>query len=133
MTTSQFSKWLTGFIDGEGSFQVFLDRHYLRVMFRIRLHKDDINVLQKIQEFLGVGRVVLDGNTCVFRISNVKDLINVLFPLLDKYNLGNMPNFGYGGKHLHSLNRSKKNYSTLSTVRYYRTYSSEGISQVSKF
>ena len=87
MTTSQFSKWLTGFIDGEGSFQVFLDRHYLRVMFRIRLHKDDINVLQKIQEFLGVGRVVLDGNTCVFIISNVKDLINVLFPLLDKYNL----------------------------------------------
>ena len=87
MTTSQFSKWLTGFIDGEGSFQVFLDRHYLRVMFRIRLHKDDINVLQKIQEFLGVGRVVLDGNTCVFRISNVKDLINVIFPLLDKYNL----------------------------------------------
>ena len=87
MTTSQFSKWLTGFIDGEGSFQVFLDRQYLRVMFRIRLHKDDINVLQKIQEFLGVGRVVLDGNTCVFIISNVKDLINVLFPLLEKYNL----------------------------------------------
>ena len=87
MTTSQFSKWLTGFIDGEGSFQVFLDRQYLRVMFRIRLHKDDINVLQKIKEFLGVGRVVLDGNTCVFRISNVKDLINVLFPLPDKYNL----------------------------------------------
>ena len=86
MTTSQFSKWLTGFIDGEGSFQVYLDRHYLRVMFRIRLHKDDINVLQK-NKFLGVERVVLDGNSCVFIISNVKDLINVLFPLLDKYNL----------------------------------------------
>ena len=51
MTTSQFSKWLTGFIDGEGNFQVYLDRHYLRVMFRIRLHKDDINVLQKNQKF----------------------------------------------------------------------------------
>ena len=87
MNSSQFSRWLAGFIDGEGNFQVFLDRHYLRVMFRIRLHKDDINVLQKIQEFLGVGRVVLDGNTCVFIISNVKDLINVLFPLLDRYNL----------------------------------------------
>ena len=56
-------------------------------MFRIRLHKDDINVLQKIQEFLGVGRVVIEGNSCVFIISNVKELINVLFPLLDKYNL----------------------------------------------
>ena len=42
---------------------------------------------QKIQTFLGVGRVVIEGNSCVFIISNVKELINVLFPLLDKYNL----------------------------------------------
>lgn len=76
-----------GFIDAEGNFQVFLDRLYLRVMFRIRLHKDEINVLNKIQEILGVGKVLIDGNSVVFIISNVKDLINVLFPLLDKYNL----------------------------------------------
>ena len=87
MNRSQFSRWLVGFIDGEGNFQVFLDIHYLRVMFIIRLHKDDISVLHKIQKFLGVGRVVLDGNSCVFIINNVKDLINVLFPLLEKYKL----------------------------------------------
>ena len=56
-------------------------------MFRIRLHKDEINVLTKIQEFLSVGRVIIEGNSSVFIISNVKDLINILFPLLDKYNL----------------------------------------------
>lgn len=49
MKKEQFSRWLTGFIDGEGNFQVYLDRNYLRVMFRIRLHIDDINVLQKIR------------------------------------------------------------------------------------
>ena len=87
MNRSEFSRWLVGFIDGEGNFQVYLDRHYLRVMFRIRLHKDEITVLQKIQEFLGVGRVVLDGNSCVFIISNIKDLINIIFPLLETYNL----------------------------------------------
>ena len=41
---------------------------------------------KKIQEILGIGRVVMESNSCVFIISNVKDLINVLFPLLDKYN-----------------------------------------------
>ena len=59
-------------------------------MFRIRLHKDEINVLTKIQEFLGVcasARVIIEGNSSVFIISNVKDLINIFFPLLDKYNL----------------------------------------------
>ena len=51
MDRSQFSSWLSGFIDGvaggQGNFQVFLDRYYLKVMFRLRLHKDDINVLKK--------------------------------------------------------------------------------------
>ena len=47
----EFSKWLTGFIDGEGNFQVFLDRNYLRVMFRVRLHKEDINLLKKYKNF----------------------------------------------------------------------------------
>ena len=87
MNSEQFSSWLSGFIDGEGNFQVYLDRSYLRVMFRIRLHIDDVAVLHKIRDFLGVGRVVINGNSCVFIISDVNSLLNVLFPLLDKYKL----------------------------------------------
>lgn len=81
---SQFSRWLTGFIDAEGNFQVFLDRNYLRLAFRIRLHIDDVEILYAIKEFLGVGRVTLSKGeaSCVFIISNVQDLLNVLFPLL---------------------------------------------------
>jgi hypothetical protein len=88
MKREQFSRWLTGFIDGEGNFQVYLDRSYLRVMFRIRLHIDDIVVLKKkIRDFLGVGRVVIEGSSCLFIISDVKSLLTVLFPLLNKYQL----------------------------------------------
>jgi LAGLIDADG endonuclease. len=87
MKREQFSRWLTGFIDGEGNFQVYLDRSYLRVMFRIRLHIDDIVVLQKIRDFLGVGRVVIEGSSCLFIISDVKSLLTFLFPLLNKYQL----------------------------------------------
>lgn len=56
-------------------------------MFRIRLHIDDIATLEKIRYFLGVGRVAIEGSSCVFIISNVKDLLTILFPLLDKYHL----------------------------------------------
>lgn len=87
MTRDQFSRWFSGFADGEGSFQVFLDRNYLRVMFRIRLHIDDIAILYRIQEFLGVGKVQINNNSCVFVISRLEDLKNVLLPLLDQYNL----------------------------------------------
>lgn len=87
MNREQFSLWLSGFIDAEGNFQVFLDRKYLRVMFRIRLHIDDILILYQIKEFLGVGNVKIEKNSCLFIISDKKSLNTVLFPLLDKYNL----------------------------------------------
>jgi len=87
MSRDQFSRWFSGFVDGEGNFQVFLDRNYLRVIFRIRLHIDDIAILYKIQQFLGVGKVQINNNSCVFVIYKLKDLTTVLFPLLDQYNL----------------------------------------------
>jgi hypothetical protein len=56
----------------EGNLQVFLDRHYLRVVLRINLHIDDIAVLYRIKEFLGVGTVRISQNSCVYSIGNVK-------------------------------------------------------------
>jgi LAGLIDADG endonuclease len=116
MNKNQFSNWLSGFIDlllpsllrfplsrmtsgpkggqrlsyeqqGEGNFQVFLDRNYLRAVFRIRLHIDDIAILFKIKEFLGVGKVSIHGSNCLFSVTNIRDIQNVFLPLLDNYNL----------------------------------------------
>ena|SRR5947207_211055 len=84
---NQFSSWLTGFVDGEGNFQVFLDRHYLRVVFRINLHIDDIDILYRVKEFLGVGTEISNQNSCVYSIGKVNDLLTVLFPLLDQNKL----------------------------------------------
>jgi len=80
-------RWLIGFIDAEGNFQVFIDRNYLRVMFRIRLHIDDILVLKLIMAYLHVGQVTIDGNSAVYTISNVDQLMAVLIPLIKKYGL----------------------------------------------
>jgi len=83
----EFKQWLVGFIDAEGNFQVFMDRKYVRVMFRIRLHVDDVAILYRIKEFLGVGKVVIEKDSALFVITNAGDLINVLFPILDQYKL----------------------------------------------
>lgn len=87
ISTQQFSQWLSGFIDGEGNFQVFIDRSYVRVVFRIVLHIDDIEILYKIKEFLKVGTVRFNKNYCIYTIGSIDDLINQLFPVLDKYSL----------------------------------------------
>ena len=78
---------MRGFIDAPVNFQVFIDRKYLRVMFRINLHIDDVEILYKIKEFLGVGKVVIGKSSAVYVINNTADLINVLFPILDQYKL----------------------------------------------
>ena len=87
LTKEQFGQWFSGFVDGEGNFQVFFDRHYVRVLFRIVLHIDDIQTLYKIKDFLEIGNVHTNGNRCIYSIGKVQDLNNILIPLLDKNTL----------------------------------------------
>lgn len=56
-------------------------------MFRINLHIDDIEILYKIKEFLGVGKVVIGKTSAVYIINNTTDHVNVLFSILDQYKL----------------------------------------------
>lgn len=83
----EFAQWFSGFVDAEGNFQVFFDRNYARVLFRIVLHKDDVQILYKIKNYLGVGTVRISKDHCVYSIGKQKDLVNTLFPILDKYTL----------------------------------------------
>lgn len=60
-------EWLIGFIEGEGNFHVALSNKknnpsypfdvYPVLQFRIFLREDDLGVLNKIREFLGIGRI----------------------------------------------------------------------------
>lgn len=42
--------------------QVFMDRKYVRVMFRIRLHVDDVAILYRIKECAYKGKNILWGS-----------------------------------------------------------------------
>lgn len=83
----EFAQWFSGFVDAEGNFQVFFDRNYVRVLFRIVLHIDDVQVLYKIKNNLGAGTVRINKDYCVYSISKQEELANILIPILDKHTL----------------------------------------------
>jgi len=95
LNNQEFGAWLSGFIDAEGNFQVFFDRVYLRVAFRINLHHDDVEVLYKIKEYLGAGSVEKHTNSSVFVIRNVKVLLDTLVPILATNPLHTVKYFDY--------------------------------------
>lgn len=55
-------------------FKFCMDCNYLRAVFRIRLHIDDIASLYKIKEFLVVGNVTIHGSNCLYTISDLYSL-----------------------------------------------------------
>lgn len=81
--------WLAGFIDGDGSFS------YNKYLPRFRLENrcKELELYNKIKEYLTVGNVILtsprinriDSNsTVVLEINKIKELIDILIPLMYK-------------------------------------------------
>lgn len=80
-TRSNFEPWLCGFVDGEGNFQVWQDRDYTRLAFRIKLHIDDLPLLNTIGSQLGVGQVRSHPTFCEYVVSDLHSLNTVIVPL----------------------------------------------------
>ena len=84
---SEFLHWFSGFADAESNFLITLDRSYIKLRFRINLHKDDIKVLETIKSRLNIGRIVSDTDTsCSYIIEDslgIELLCNIFknFPL----------------------------------------------------
>ena len=89
--------WITGFVDGEGSFHVSVRKnknykHGSRVeqRFTLVLHNKDEPLLQKIKSSLGVGKICLQGSKKVkLQIQSLKELDSVInhfqkYPLITK-------------------------------------------------
>ena len=79
--------WVTGFTDAEGCFSVILSKRSnlkwrIMVSFEINLHIKDIDVLHLIKTYFGVGLITYRASrsTCVYRVTKIEDLINVIIP-----------------------------------------------------
>jgi hypothetical protein len=86
----------SGFIDGEGSFSIIIDKNKYRKLgwrvqskFQIGVHKRDLSLLLQLQQFLGgIGSMYIHPfqNIVNYSIDSNKDLTN-LIDHLDKYPL----------------------------------------------
>lgn len=93
--------YVAGFIDGEGSFSVSIGKHKttksgfeIRPEFEIELRVDDQPILERILITIGCGRIYdLSYDRygwyphSKYKINNRRDLIDILFPFLDRYPL----------------------------------------------
>ena len=94
-TTIFHPAWVTGFIDGEGTFFVDLLKNktmalgfQVQLQFSITQHIRDADLMRSLVDFFGAGIVVSDGPTKVqYRIRRFADFEQCLFPLLDEYPL----------------------------------------------
>ena len=89
--------YVTGFVDGEGSFIITVNPHSgyntgyrIKATFAIGLHEKDLPLLELIRLFFGVGSITrLGTNTFQYRVTKIEDLEIILahfykYPLLTK-------------------------------------------------
>lgn len=82
LSIKEFAHWFSGFCDAESNFFISdLDTRF-NFYFNIKLHIDDIKVLQNINKKLGVGKIYIHKNTAVFRVSKYEELQKI-FDILE--------------------------------------------------
>ena len=94
LESSQLENWfVTGFVDAEGCFCISVRKKssswYCEPKFEISLHKNDLEVLQRIQaHFEGKGSIIKHGKeSFLYVITSTKEIFDVVIPHFDKYPL----------------------------------------------
>lgn len=88
--------YLTGFVDGEGSFSVTIHRHPARFgwvidpMFQVYQHKDNAFILYIFKKTFQCGYVSEKGGnpSCyIYCVDNIKHLKDIIIPFFERYPL----------------------------------------------
>lgn len=82
-------QWLVGFTDGDGCFSISVatarGKKYIQPRFYIA--QKEVDILEKIQEFLGCGVIYGDEGAWYFRVQDRKDLLEKVIPIFEEYPL----------------------------------------------
>lgn len=92
----EIASYITGFVDGEGSFLVSFNRRAglatgieVRPSFSVSQHKRNLAILQKVLTFFGCGGIRFDRHdqTYKYEVRSLADLWNKVIPHFKRYPL----------------------------------------------
>ena len=95
--------WVSGFVDGEGTFYVGINRNdTMKVKFqvlpefRIVQHERDIKLLYALKKYFGVGVVRVNHDTRYeLRVRSLEHINKFIIPHFDKYQLLTQKKFDF--------------------------------------
>lgn len=97
------SYWVSGFVDGEGTFYVGINKnsemsvgYQVFPEFRIVQHKKDIQLLHGLKSFFSCGVVRKNhGDRYEFRVRSIENLYSVIIPFFEKHSLHTRKKFDF--------------------------------------
>lgn len=96
----QFSEWLVGFTDGDGTFTI--DRQYGKngeikwnLVYKISQSKVNGQLIHYIKNTLGIGHVTDSCNMKTYRVRDLTQLTKKIFPIFDEYPQQTTKQFDY--------------------------------------
>ena len=112
ITDSEFNQWFTGFTDGDfrrhqwwlkaglrpsGHFSIAISKsNVIRFVFAIKLHIDDLGVLEYIKNRLNCGTIIIgDDNSAQFYLTKISDISTILIPLFENFPLNGVKYLDY--------------------------------------
>lgn len=94
-----FEEWLVGFVDGDGTFNVYINPQETKINFTFKIGQSfyNIKLLYLIKSKLGVGDINLKegSNSAAYRLRNKEFILKKIIPIFDKYPLLTSKRFDY--------------------------------------
>lgn len=89
--SKEFLQWFAGFTDAEGTFSIVPLQNWksVNLKFSIEVHMDDVEILHKIADNLGIGKVTFSktNQSAVFSVNAFNDITSVLIPIFQEFPL----------------------------------------------
>lgn len=95
LKNNNFNYWIVGFVDGEGCFSYSCINNkslkfgqQIQGEFTVVQHKRNVQLLYKLKEYFGCGEVAVNHKErWHYRVKNLEQLLTIIIPFFEKYEL----------------------------------------------